>query len=242
MKVILLALLIPFLSFGSRSFTATTNTLLASVGSSLPSTGSVSIAFNPSYAQSDGVLHFIYETDVTGGYFRIIHFSDNNLYFQIVNGSGNWGAMISTYTMPINTWGVVTVSWTNGAGISICFNGVSCSSSWLGGSLIWTSSNTTWSIGNTTAGGNDNRGLSSLVGVWNRALTVPEIYALSLFYTPSVVASSGLLHAWNLTGSSLTDSVGSVTLASTGTSAGADQAPLFNLGTVISKRLYALFF
>lgn len=239
---ILLCLLLPFISLGSQTFTATTNTLLATVGSSLPSTGSVSIAFNPSYSQSDGVLHYIYETDVAGGFFRIIHYSDNNLYFQIVNGTGNWGAMISTYVMPTGTWAVVTASWTNGAGISICFNAVQCSTSWIGGSLAWSASNTVWSIGNTTSGGNENAGLSALIGVWNRVLTSDEVSALSLFYSPSVVASSGLLHDWNLSGSSLIDSVGGVTLAASGTTTGSDQAPLFSLGSATRAITYASFF
>lgn len=236
------ALLLPLVALGSRTFTATTNTLLGSVGSSLPSAGSISVAFNPSYSQSDGAMHYIFESAVTGGDFSIVHDTSNNLIFTITNGSGSWSATISTYTMPSSTWAVITAQWANGAPLTMCFNGSFCQNIQFGGNLIWTSSSTTWSIGNATAGGNDNRGLSGLVGVWNRALTIQEVYALALFYQPSVVASSGLLHAWNLTGSSLTDSVGSVTLTSTGTTTGSDQSPLFNLGSSSSKRAYASFF
>lgn len=242
MRKILLALLLPFAAFASQSFTATSNTLLASVGASLPSTGSVSVAFYPTYSQSDGTLHFIYETDVTGGYFRIVHDTSNLLVFSIVNGSGNWSATVSTYTMPSNTWAVVTAQWANGAPLTLCFNGVFCQNVQFGGNLIWTSSNTTWSIGNTTAGGNDTRGLAALVGVWNRALTSDEVHALSLFYSPKVVAASGLLHDWDLIGSALTDSVGGITLTASGTSSSSDQSPLFALGMSGVVRSYGLFY
>lgn len=240
MRIIVLALLFPILVLGSRSFTATSNTLLAAVGSALPATGAVSVAFSPNYLQNDGALHYIYETDVTGGYFRIIHATDNSLQFNIVNASGNWSAFITTYTMPINTWTVITANWTNGGLMKICFNGVFCANTSIGGNLIWTTSNTTWSVGNNTSGGSDNRGLSGLVGVWNRILTQDEIVALSLFYRPGVVALSGLLHEWDLVGSSLSDSVGSVTLTNSGPTAGADQPPLFGLGSPGGLAKYAI--
>lgn len=242
MRTLLLVLLLPLSALCSRSFTATTNTLIAATGASLPASGSVSLAFNPTFSQSDGVFHYLYETDVTGGYFRIIHYTDNNLYFQIVNASGSWAALVSTYTMPTSTWATVTATWANGGALSLCFNGVFCSTSSSGGSLIWASSNTSWSIGNTTAGGNDIRSLVSLVGVWNRVLTTDEINALSLFYTPKTVASSGLLHDWDLTGSALTDSVGSTTLTNTGATAGSDQSPLYSLGGSGGVIKYASFY
>lgn len=241
MKKLLLLLLLCFTAFGSQSFTATTNTLLGSVGASLPATGSISIAFNPTYTQSDSLTHIIFETDVTGGEFRIYHSGSNTLLFELVNSAGNWSATISTYTMPSNTWAVITAQWTNGAPLAVCFNAIHCQNAVIGGNIIWVASNTTWSIGNNTTPSNDTRGTIGLVGVWNRALTNDEVYALSLFYSPKVVAPSGLLHDWDLKGTALTDSVGGVTLAATGTTSSTDQSPLFSFSSVVLVKTYAYF-
>lgn len=242
MRKILLALLLPFVAFGSRNFTATTNTLIGAVGSSLPSTGSVSVAFYPTYSQSDSTTHIIFEADVTGGEFRIYHSGSNTLLFELVSSAGNWSATISTYTMPSNTWAVITAQWANGAPLAVCFNGVYCQNVVFGGNIIWVASSTTWSIGNNTTPSNDTRGMIGLVGVWNRALTADEVYALSLFYSPKVVAPSGLLHDWDLVGTALTDSVGSVTLTASGATSSTDQSGLFSLTSAGLIRAYALFY
>lgn len=233
-RFILGCLLSSALLFGSRTFTSTSNLLLAGAGVSLPATGSISLAINPTYMASDGIEHAIFEVNGPGSVlFRIYKFSDNTLYFQYINAASTvYAANITSFLWNMGSWQTITATWTNGGLLTLSIGGMWSANSVSFGALSWSPTTTTWSIGNVTTGGNDFRGSVALAGVWNRALSSDEILALSLLCPPSSVAPSGIIHEWDMAGTSLTDSIGSITLASTGTTTSSD--PSESLSSVCS--------
>lgn len=233
--------IIPVVLSGSQSFTATTNTVVTSPGVSIPLTGTVSVAVFPTYSQNDGLYHIMFESILTAGVnqFSLIKGAANTIYIEIDNSSGLVYSPIAapgSFTLPTSQWSVVTATWTNGGDIFVYLNGFVIASSSTSGvpSLSWTGTGTqSWSIGNRSTGGFDQRGSEALVGLWSRVLTQQEIVALSLRFAPNAIAPSGLVSDWNLTGSSLVDSVGGHNLTASGTSTGSDPTHI-NLGASAS--------
>lgn len=235
---IILAVLIPASLFGSRTFTTSTDTLVVtSPGTSLPLTGTVSIAVFPTTSQSDGAYHYYFQVEPGGSLNSLVlrKTSANTLCLLITNGSGttfNVCAGAGAYTLPTSQWSVITANWTNGGDMFIFLNGIIVASSSASGvgALSWTGTGTqAWSIGNASIGTVDMRGSASLVGLWSRALTQQEVIGLALLFAPSQVSTSGLISNWTLAGSSLLDSSSSHNLTATGTTVGSDPTPI-NLG------------
>lgn len=237
----LMVLLLPFVAFASQSYSATSNTVTTFPGVSLPLSGTVSCAIFPTYSQNDGQFHILFESLSVGAVnqFSLIKGSANTIYLEIDNASGGSYIVIASagsFVLPTSAWSVVSAEWTNGGDMFIYLNGMVIASSAANGvpPLSWTGTGTqSWSIGNRATGGFDQRGSEALVGLWNRILTQSELTGLSLRFSPSAVAPSGLVSDWDLTGGSLLDSVGGHTMMASGTTTGSDPTHI-NLGVGMS--------
>lgn len=235
---ILLAIILPLTAFGARTFSTSTDTLVTGAVTSLPLSGTVSLAVFPSNSQDDGIYHYYFEAFPGSGVngLMIRKTAANTLCFLITNSAAtnyNVCAAADTFSLPTSQWTVLTVNWTNGGDMFILLNGIIVASSSVSGvpALSWTGTGTqVWSIGNADVGTVDSHANIGLVGLWNRVLTEQECIGLSLRFSPHLVAPSGLLGDWDLTGGALTDSAGGHTLTASGTTTGADPTHI-NLGT-----------
>lgn len=243
MKILALVLCSIVPLHGSQTFTSTANTLIATTGITMPTTGSISVAVFPTYSVTDNQFHIMFESFGTSGInqFSLIKGNTNNLYLEIDNSSGvnvTASASSGAFNLPTSAWTIITATWVNGGVATVYVNAMQVAQS--SGTLSWTGTGTqTWSVGNRSSGGFDQRGNEALVGVWNRVLNAWEIIALTLRLTPTTVSTSGLIGEWDLAGSSVASNVGGVSLVSSGTTAGPDPSPFVVAGSGFS---WATFF
>ncbi len=102
------------ISDGALQMTGSSDGIACGTGP-VPTTGSYVGWFYPTWTQSDSALHYIGPAISQGGQlFRILHYSDNHLYFGWYNGAdGN--VNVSSYTLNQNAWNQLAMTWDSAA-------------------------------------------------------------------------------------------------------------------------------
>lgn len=160
----------------------------------LPSPGTISLFYKPTWAQNDGADHVLLM--VASGVFSIQHWTDNA--WQIgwaPSGDHRLQIPVGNYTQLQNAWNHMVVGWDDTQdytfamlnGVTIAANDVLSTSDTSGGSFI---------IGNTISFASDCRGRLADLCIWSRLLSASEIAMIGR--GTEIVNTSGRAHRWRL--------------------------------------------
>lgn len=200
----------------SRTFANSGDTLLGGT-TAFPTTGTISFAVYPTFSQNDSLYHILFEINDGANFFQVLKGNTNTLYASW-SGASSATAAASSYTLNSSAWNTITVTWASGGTMALYLNGTSVATV---GSTVTYSTTATWSVGNRATGLYPWVGNVAYGGLWNRVLTSGEIATVA-GPNPASSVSSGLINEWDLAGSSLTDSVGSMNLTASGPTVGSD--------------------
>lgn len=178
------------------TYGATTDRIAIGTTALPTAAGSLSMLFNPTWAQADNVAHALFDSNTSAGnFFHILKAADNSLYMGWGTAFNLYRVVVLTANYTINTgaWNHFAITWDDTANETKAYlNGTQIGSTFA--TLVTHTTTGTNTIGNRTAGvaNEDLRGDVAEFAIWNVALDAAELSALNKAVSPLLIRPSGL--------------------------------------------------
>ncbi len=185
----------------ARAFTSTAR--LTFTAFDPPATGSLSVWFRPTWAQTDGVYHMIvyWKKSDAAPYnqFYLLKYTDSNLYCGWMTANYSYRVQVASagYTINQNAWNNMVLTWDDTANlIKLYLHGSQIGSTQT--TLATYTGNVATAFGNNDTGSLPLAGRLAEVGLWNVVLGTADLANLYAGYSPLLVQPRALTGYWPL--------------------------------------------